>query len=75
MYRIEIRRRDDPRGKFIKEEFKSFGLDGIEYIEVRDIYYLHGDLSKLPENFYVIRLLKSIILVNLRDLKYCIIPG
>jgi phosphoribosylformylglycinamidine synthase len=57
MYRIEIRRRDDPRGKFIKEEFKSFGLDGIEYIEVRDIYYLHGDLSKDQVEFIARELL------------------
>jgi len=57
MYRIEIRRRDDPRGKFIKEEFKSFGLDGIEYIEVRDIYYLHGDLSRDQVEFIARELL------------------
>lgn len=51
MYRIEIRRKDDPRGKFIKEEFKSFGLDRIEYVEVRDVYYLHGKISKEQAEF------------------------
>jgi phosphoribosylformylglycinamidine synthase len=46
IFRIEITRKNDPRGKLIKNDFASFGVDKIEYIEVRDIYYLHGVISK-----------------------------
>lgn len=46
IFRIEITRKNDPRGKLIKDDFASFGVDEIEYIEVRDIYYLHGAISK-----------------------------
>ncbi len=46
IYRIEIRRKNDLRGKFIKESFQSFGLSGIDDVVVRDVYYLHGGLSQ-----------------------------
>ncbi|UCG92209.1 MAG: phosphoribosylformylglycinamidine synthase subunit PurL [candidate division WOR-3 bacterium] len=46
MYRIEIRRRDDRRGTYVKEEFKSFGITGIEDVEVRDVYYISADVSQ-----------------------------
>lgn len=45
MYRIEIRRKNDPRGSFVKQEFASFGVRGIASIDVRDVYYLHGNLT------------------------------
>ncbi len=45
MYRVEVRRKNDPRGSFVKEEFKSFGVTGIESVEVRDVYYVHGTLT------------------------------
>lgn len=45
MYRIEIRRKADPRGKFVKEDFESFGFKGITSVEVRDIYYIY---DKIP---------------------------
>jgi phosphoribosylformylglycinamidine synthase II len=51
MYRIEIRRKDDPRGAFVKREFESFGFKGIESVQVRDVYYLHGKLSKQEVEF------------------------
>lgn len=46
MFRVEITRENDPRGRLIKDDFASFGVDDIEHIEVRDVYYLHGDISK-----------------------------
>jgi len=57
MYRIEIRRRDDPRGKFVKEEFKSFGFGEIECVDVRDVYYLYGKLKKSQVEFIAKELL------------------
>ncbi len=45
MNRIEVRRKNDPRGSFVKQEFAAFGVRGIDSIEVRDVYYLHGALN------------------------------
>lgn len=45
MHRIEISRRDDPRGKFVKEDFESFGIRNIETVEVRDVYYIDKRFS------------------------------
>jgi len=41
MYRIEIIRKNDPRGKFVKEDFESIGFKGITAVEVRDVYYIY----------------------------------
>ena len=57
MYRIEIKRRDDPRGKLVKEEFKSFGAVGIDDIEVRDVYYILAEISKRQAEFIASELL------------------
>ncbi len=51
MYRIEIRRREDLRGKFVKENFESIGLSGIESVEVRDVYYLDKRFTKKEIEF------------------------
>ncbi|MGB3341792.1 MAG: phosphoribosylformylglycinamidine synthase subunit PurL [bacterium] len=45
IFRVEIERRNDPRGKLIKGDFASFGVDTIDHIQVRDVYYLHGDIT------------------------------
>ncbi|MCX7994936.1 MAG: phosphoribosylformylglycinamidine synthase subunit PurL [candidate division WOR-3 bacterium] len=45
MYRIEIRRKNDPRGKFVKEDFESIGFKGITSVEVRDVYYIYDEIS------------------------------
>jgi phosphoribosylformylglycinamidine synthase len=45
LQRIEVRRKDDPRGKFVREEFLTLGIKGIERVEVRDVYYLETNLS------------------------------
>ncbi len=57
MYRIEIRRKDDPRGKFVKQEFISFGFDEIDSVHVRDVYYLYGTLSESQAQFIAKELL------------------
>jgi len=44
MQRVEIKRKDDPRGDFVREEFRSLGIKGMERVEVRDIYYLAPNL-------------------------------
>ncbi len=41
MYRIEIKRKNDPRGKFVKEDFESVGFRGITSVEVKDVYYIY----------------------------------
>ncbi len=41
MYRIEITRKNDLRGKFVKEDFESIGFKGISSVEVRDVYYIY----------------------------------
>lgn len=46
MYRIEIIKKKDPRGKFIKEDFESIGFLGIDSVEVREVYYLDPRLTK-----------------------------
>lgn len=45
MQRVEIRRKNDPRGDFVREEFRGLGIKGIERVEVRDVYYLAPNLS------------------------------
>jgi len=45
MRRIEIRRRGDPRGGLVRNDFRSLGLRGITAVEVRDVYYLTPMLS------------------------------
>ena len=44
-HRIEITSRSDPRGNFIKDSFHSFGLTGVDEVQVSDVYYVSGDLS------------------------------
>ncbi|MGQ9817561.1 MAG: phosphoribosylformylglycinamidine synthase subunit PurL [bacterium] len=44
MFRIEIRRKNDPRGKFVKEDFESIGFKGITSVEVRDVYYIYDSI-------------------------------
>jgi phosphoribosylformylglycinamidine synthase len=46
MQRIEIRRKNDPRGDFVRQEFLSLGIAGIVRVEVRDVYYLDPDLDR-----------------------------
>ncbi len=46
MHRVEIIIRNDPRGKFVKDDFKVFGIYDIDEVDVRDIYYLDGSLSQ-----------------------------
>ncbi|HEC79590.1 MAG TPA: phosphoribosylformylglycinamidine synthase subunit PurL [candidate division WOR-3 bacterium] len=46
VHRIEIRRKNDVRGGFVKSEFQSFGITGIDSVEVRDVYYLYGNLKR-----------------------------
>uniref|UniRef100_A0A7C4XVQ5 Phosphoribosylformylglycinamidine synthase subunit PurL n=1 Tax=candidate division WOR-3 bacterium TaxID=2052148 RepID=A0A7C4XVQ5_UNCW3 len=53
MHRIEIIRRDDLRGKFVKEDFESLGFSGIDTVEVRDVYYLDGRFKKKEIEFIV----------------------
>ena len=50
-YRIEIIRKDDIRGRFIIEDFQTFGVEGIDDVEVRDVYYLGGNLSHKDVEF------------------------
>jgi len=57
MYRIEIRRKDDQRGKFVKEEFISFGVGGIDDVEVRDVYYIIANVSNQQIEFIAKELL------------------
>ena len=57
MYRIEIKRRDDPRGKFVKGEFKYLGAVGIEEVEVRDVYYIIDATTKKDAEFIARELL------------------
>lgn len=57
MYRVEVRRRNDPRGKLVRQEFMSLGFDGIEFVHVRDVYYLYGALSKNQAEFIAKELL------------------
>ncbi len=45
MYRIEIKRKNDPRGRFVKEDFESIGFKGISSVEVKDVYYIY---DKIP---------------------------
>ncbi len=45
IFRIEITRRSDKRGNFIRESFHSFGLISVKQVSVSDIYYVAGDLS------------------------------
>jgi len=45
IFRVEVERRNDPRGRLIKDDFASFGFDAIDHIQVRDVYYLHGDIT------------------------------
>jgi len=45
MHRIEIKRRDDPRGRFVQNDFESFGIRDIKDVEVHDVYYLDENLS------------------------------
>jgi phosphoribosylformylglycinamidine (FGAM) synthase PurS component len=45
MQRVEIRRKDDPRGDFVREGFRSLGIMDIARVEVRDVYYLTPDLA------------------------------
>ncbi|MEO0137236.1 MAG: phosphoribosylformylglycinamidine synthase subunit PurL [candidate division WOR-3 bacterium] len=44
MYRIEIKRKNDPRGKFVKEDFEAIGFKGITSVEVKDVYYIYDDI-------------------------------
>ncbi|MGB9720647.1 MAG: phosphoribosylformylglycinamidine synthase subunit PurL [bacterium] len=44
MFRIEIKRRNDPRGKFVKEDFESIGFKGITTVEVKDVYYVYDSI-------------------------------
>ena len=44
-FRIEITRKSDPRGDFVKESFHSFGLVAVQKVDVSDLYYLAGDLT------------------------------
>ncbi len=44
--RIEIWRKNDPRGNFIRESFHSFGLSGVGSVVVSDVYYIIGHLSE-----------------------------
>jgi len=43
--RIEVVRKSDTRGNFVKESFHTFGLASVEHVAVSDIYYIVGDLS------------------------------
>ncbi len=45
MYRIEIKRKNDTRGGFVKEDFESIGFKGIFSVEVKDVYYIY---DKIP---------------------------
>ncbi|UCF70045.1 MAG: phosphoribosylformylglycinamidine synthase subunit PurL [candidate division WOR-3 bacterium] len=45
-YRIEITRGADPRGKFVRDSFHSFGLTRVEEVVVSDIYYITGLLDQ-----------------------------
>ncbi len=45
MHRIEIDRRGEPRGKSIIDDFRVFGIVGLDDVRVRDVYYLDGTLS------------------------------
>src|SRR4030042_2584746 len=45
MHRIEIDRKNDPRGKFVIEDFKVFGIENLANVKGRDVYYLDGSLS------------------------------
>ncbi|MGD8979242.1 MAG: phosphoribosylformylglycinamidine synthase subunit PurS, partial [candidate division WOR-3 bacterium] len=45
-FRVEITRKSDPRGDLVKEAFHSFGLVAVQEVEVSDLYYLAGDLSR-----------------------------
>lgn len=45
MFRIEIRRKNDPRGKAVKEDFESVGFKGITSVEIRDVYYIYDPIS------------------------------
>ncbi len=44
-FRIEITRRSDPRGNFIRDSFHTFGLTGVEDVLVRDVYYVSGRID------------------------------
>ncbi|MCK4940681.1 phosphoribosylformylglycinamidine synthase, partial [candidate division WOR-3 bacterium] len=44
--RIEIWRKADPRGNFIRQSFHAFGLAGVEEVIVSDVYYIIGSLSE-----------------------------
>ena len=45
--RIEIKRKADPRGNYVKDSFHTFGLFSVQDVTVSDIYYLIGNLSSV----------------------------
>lgn len=46
MHRVEIARRDDPRGRLVRAEFRAFGLERVTAVAVRDVYYLDEQLTR-----------------------------
>ena len=56
-FRVEIKTRGDPRGKFVKKEFEALGAIGIEEVEVRDVYYILAEISKRQAEFIASELL------------------
>lgn len=45
-HRIAVMRDNDTRGTYVKREFESFGFTGITHVDVCDVYYLHGSLTR-----------------------------
>jgi phosphoribosylformylglycinamidine synthase II len=43
--RVEIERKKDPRGNLIIADFACFGLENIDRIIVKDVYYLYGEID------------------------------
>lgn len=45
IFRIEVIRKSDTQGNFVRESFHTFGLLAVKVVNVSDIYYLTGNLS------------------------------
>lgn len=70
MHRVEVKRKNDPRPKSVKEDFESLGIKGIREVEVRDIYYLDKNLSLKQVNLIARELFCDPVVE-----KYSIRPG
>jgi phosphoribosylformylglycinamidine synthase II len=65
-FRVQIERKSDPRGNLIRQSFHSFGLSGVEDVQVGDVYYITGEVSRSQIETITQELLCDSVIENYR---------